>query len=1038
MKKILVLLMVALVMIFGLAITAFADYTTPPIPTDFTYVTGAWNTGYVIQDASGNQWVWVPVGGIAGGFKRYNWIGSGHGAYTVEQTTDTVPTTVTDAITNTGGFYVMRYEASINGGKLQSKSDKPVYTYADWATSITKSTNMASNYSYPANVSTHLIYDTEWDTIVKWMYDDGINVTDSGSWGNYYVNGFTVKNTGSSSSYMQKNISDLAGNYQELSQGLYAGSGHLVRGGYYRETSLNRGAGFRVWDDSGYELTAGLRVAMIVTTPPTAPAATGVSISGTTTEGQTLTGNYTYSDANGNAESGSIFRWLSANTSNGTYTAISGATSKTYTLTSTDVGKYIKFEVTPNTTVAPTTGTAVQSSPVGPVVLAPTAPTATNVSISGTTTEGQTLTGNYTYSDANGNAESGTTFRWLSSDTINGTYTPISGATTKNYTIASADGGKYIKFEVTPKTTVAPTTGTAVQSSAVFVQDTTPPTTPTFSINPITPTNGAVAVTITYASDAAIKTYKIGTGTTQNYTGPISITTNNTTIYADSADAVGNASTQSVYTVTNIDTTPPDAPTFSISPTTLTKGPVSVTINYASDAATNTYKIGAGTTQNYTGPISIANNNTTIYADSADAAGNTSTEVNYTVTNIEITPPTITVDPDSGDLRTNQDMTITSSDAASGVKNIYYRWDSTNPDDTITVSGSAAPIKAPAQLGTHTLYVNAEDNAGNQLASAQTKTYTVKNTAHTGDKFERCSKVGVATGELPFLPTVAKPVIMEISNLDPNLIYYGVDTVIFHKTSATDWTNMFLVDRKLENKTTVNITSFGAMSLYNYNDVYILSYRVLYKTTEGDIVEGPWQMDERNCFKVYIPQPNISQFTDRVTGANMWIDKEKAALPTQAERDAYENRIITKGLNNYFPNSEVVCKFVIDPKGADVQKYNITFEANSDNTQPLGIDYIRFVKQDIGGTITHEEHPPIIETTDPSLTFSLDNTGTKIVTVFIKYKFRNGTKDSDISAMPNLFKSKVTVEAVTTGGTTKPLGFKENIIRLRKVIPRYM
>ena len=128
---------------------------------------------------------------------------------------------------------------------------------------------------------------------------------------------------------------------------------------------------------------------------------------------------------------------------------------------------------------------------------------------------------------------------------------------------------------------------------------------------------------------------------------------------------------------------------------------------------------------------------------------------------------------------------------------------------------------------------------------------------------------------------------------------------------------------------------------------------------------------------------------------------------------------------------------MIDPKGADVQKYNITFEANSDNTQPLGIDYIRFVKQDIGGTIIHEEHPPIIETTDPSLSFSIDNSGTNIVTVFIKYRFRNGTKDEEVRAMPNEFKSKVTVEAVTVGGT-RTLDPMENIIRLRKVIPKYM
>ena len=34
---------------------------TPPIPTGFSYVDGTVNNGYIIQDASGNQFVWVPV-----------------------------------------------------------------------------------------------------------------------------------------------------------------------------------------------------------------------------------------------------------------------------------------------------------------------------------------------------------------------------------------------------------------------------------------------------------------------------------------------------------------------------------------------------------------------------------------------------------------------------------------------------------------------------------------------------------------------------------------------------------------------------------------------------------------------------------------------------------------------------------------------------------------------------------------------------------------------------------------------------------------
>jgi len=121
------------------------------------------------------------------------------------------------------------------------------------------------------------------------------------------------------------------------------------------------------------ETTTTTPVAVTTTTIPApiqyVPIASSVSISGTAMETEVLTGNYTYSDANGDAESGTTFRWLSSSESNGTYTAITGATSKSYTLQSSDIGKYIKFEVTPKNGVAPTTGTAVLSSQVGPIVI---------------------------------------------------------------------------------------------------------------------------------------------------------------------------------------------------------------------------------------------------------------------------------------------------------------------------------------------------------------------------------------------------------------------------------------------------------------------------------------------------------------------------------------------------------------------------------------------------------------------------------------------------------------------------------------------
>ncbi|MCC6395704.1 MAG: metallophosphoesterase, partial [Bacteroidetes bacterium] len=86
-----------------------------------------------------------------------------------------------------------------------------------------------------------------------------------------------------------------------------------------------------------------------------APVASNVNITGTPTQGQTLTSNYTYSDAEGDLEGVSTFRWLRDNV------AIAGATSSTYTLVAGDVDAMIKCEVTPVALTGTSPGAAVQS-----------------------------------------------------------------------------------------------------------------------------------------------------------------------------------------------------------------------------------------------------------------------------------------------------------------------------------------------------------------------------------------------------------------------------------------------------------------------------------------------------------------------------------------------------------------------------------------------------------------------------------------------------------------------------------------------------
>ncbi len=169
-------------------------------------------------------------------------------------------------------------------------------------------------------------------------------------------------------------------------------------------------------------------------------------------------------------------------------------------------------------------------------------------------------------------------------------------------------------------------------ATVTFTIDKTPPAAPTLSANPTTPTNTSVTVTITYPADAAVKEYKVGAGAWTAYTAPVILTANNT-VYARCADTAGNVSAEGSIAVSNIDKTPPAAPTLSANPTTLTNTNVTVTITYPADAAVKEYKVGAGAWTAYTAPVILTANNT-VYARCADAAGNISDTGSITITNI--------------------------------------------------------------------------------------------------------------------------------------------------------------------------------------------------------------------------------------------------------------------------------------------------------------------------------------------------------------------------------------------------------------------
>jgi hypothetical protein len=95
----------------------------------------------------------------------------------------------------------------------------------------------------------------------------------------------------------------------------------------------------------------------------TPPVITDLSASGNAWQGGVLSADYTYTDVDGGTNSSTYlwYRYPEATGTTGRVT-ISGATARTYTLTATDVGKYVSVRVVPNDGIS--SSTAIESARV--------------------------------------------------------------------------------------------------------------------------------------------------------------------------------------------------------------------------------------------------------------------------------------------------------------------------------------------------------------------------------------------------------------------------------------------------------------------------------------------------------------------------------------------------------------------------------------------------------------------------------------------------------------------------------------------------
>ena len=193
-----------------------------PIPKGFTYKEGTKDTGLVIQDEKGNEFVWVPATESTyrkdTSFKGVKPTGDDTLPNGIDETADVV---------KYGGFYIGRYEAGIPEGDTSpsnkigipvSKKDATVWTNINYTNAIASAENMISN----EYVQTGLLTGKAWDTVCHWIKSDD-ELKDSRTYGNYAnsespanVSGYRTKQVaGYSDKWMVKNIYDLAGNVWE-------------------------------------------------------------------------------------------------------------------------------------------------------------------------------------------------------------------------------------------------------------------------------------------------------------------------------------------------------------------------------------------------------------------------------------------------------------------------------------------------------------------------------------------------------------------------------------------------------------------------------------------------------------------------------------------------------------------------------------------------------------------------------------------------------------------------------------------------------
>ncbi|MDY4976359.1 MAG: right-handed parallel beta-helix repeat-containing protein, partial [Clostridia bacterium] len=207
---------------------------------------------------------------------------------------------------------------------------------------------------------------------------------------------------------------------------------------------------------------------------PTAPTVVSVTVEGVTMVGKTLTANAQITDDDSDELDVPLYQWQVSE--NGTeWNDLTGATGKTYQLTSAEVGKLVRVVVTPRSKADPKVGEPKASDATQAISDVAVPPSAKDAAISGKAETGSMVTATYTYLPSSSQVEEGkSTIIWETADQETGPYTTVQSSVSKEYTLKSADGEKYLRVRIIPKDKNG-LAGTEIISATVKVTVWTPP-----------------------------------------------------------------------------------------------------------------------------------------------------------------------------------------------------------------------------------------------------------------------------------------------------------------------------------------------------------------------------------------------------------------------------------------------------------------------------------------------------------------------------------------------------------------------------------